>query len=411
MSFPSVTMNSNFKSDNTETSTQPQPKIPIKNERSVGTIPQWNEEENQLLDQQMKTTNFLENTDMLYKLQSLFPNKSSQQILNRIKWVAGGKKQNWEEFCVQCSYQPFTISTYQKYTEHREQIPKINPQIQTIHSIRPLQSQIKQEGKTTLPQQIQNTIPIIQQTPTHPLPSSNQVIQQQIQIKSINTSNQLQRSNQIGQVTPGNQPIMQEIGNQIQTFIQTKQQTQPIHYQQYSQINSINNTLSQQQQTQLNIPITIPLQQQILEDKLENKKKPKISKLEKDDKTKKQSSRKRKTKEIEKNIQQPLINSNEIEEQIKELIENNEQVLASIEISLQTQELLSLDRQWIITFGSNIKNLLSMTDTLAKPARLPFLSLALNLPPELADIQQFPTYPGINQIPQQQTNIRYQPQY
>ncbi|GAB1224833.1 hypothetical protein ENUP19_0220G0001 [Entamoeba nuttalli] len=349
---------------------------------------------------------------MLYKLQPLFPNKSSQQILNRIKWVAGGKKQNWEEFCVQCSYQPFTISTYQKYPEYREQIPKINHQIQTLHSVRPLQPQIKQEGQSSIPQQIQNTIPIIQQTPTHPLPSSNQVFQQQLQIKPINTSTQLQRSNQIGQITPGNQPIMQEIGNQIQTFVQTKQQTQPIHYQQYSQISPINKTISQQQ-TQLNVPITIPLQQQIpnAEDKLDNKKKPKIPKIEKDDKTKKQPSRKRKTKEIEKNIQQPLINSNEIEDQIKELVDNNEQVLASIEISLQTQDLLSLDRQWLITFGSNIKNLLSMTDTLAKPARLPFLSLALNLPPELADIQQFPAYPGMNQIPQQQTNIRYQPQY
>ncbi|EMS12721.1 hypothetical protein KM1_056140 [Entamoeba histolytica HM-3:IMSS] len=158
MSFPSVTINSNFKNDNPETPTQQQPKIPIKNERSVGTIPQWTEEENQLLDQQMKT----------------------------IKWVAGGKKQNWEEFCVQCSYQPFTISTYQKYPEYREQIPKINHQIQTLHSVRPLQPQIKQEGQSSIPQQIQNTIPIIQQTPTHPLPSSNQIFQQQLNKMCMN---------------------------------------------------------------------------------------------------------------------------------------------------------------------------------------------------------------------------------
>ncbi|GAB1224839.1 hypothetical protein ENUP19_0220G0007, partial [Entamoeba nuttalli] len=108
---------------------------------------------------------------------------------------AGGKKQNWKNL-FQCSYQPFTISTYQKYPEYREQIPKINHQIQTLHSVRPLQPQIKQEGQSSIPQQIQNTIPIIQQTPTHPLPSSNQVFQQQLQIKPINTSTQLQRSNQ-----------------------------------------------------------------------------------------------------------------------------------------------------------------------------------------------------------------------
>ncbi|ELP89041.1 hypothetical protein EIN_164510 [Entamoeba invadens IP1] len=119
-------------------------------------------------------------------------------------------------------------------------------------------------------------------------------------------------------------------------------------------------------------------------------KKPRPPKVEKEEKLKKSGGRKKKVKDIEKTTIQTIPSTTDMEQQINQLLTNNETILQTAELYTQTQQNFVIEKQQIIAFSTNIKNLLGLTDFLARPARLPFLSLLLDLPPDVNDgTQQF----------------------
>ncbi|ELP89071.1 hypothetical protein EIN_165410 [Entamoeba invadens IP1] len=312
MSFANVKLTPTYNLPQEQHPQQPQQQQ-IKTERTVGEIPVWSDAENNILE----NSPFLENPQMVYKLQSSLPLKSAQQIMTRIKWVNSGKQKPWEEFCVTCQFQPFQLPSTQKpyvqvYKPQTAYEPKPNAQVSQAQ-IPPNQTVVTQNFSAPI-NPIVPPMRFSSLLPTKPVPP------------------------------PQSQPL-----------ISKKVIPQPVK----------------------------------IED---DKKMPKPLKIEKEEKPKKAApSRKRKTKEkeLEKVTTQPVPSQGDMEEQINRLLTNNETILQNIEIFFQSQQSFTLDKQQVLAFSTNIKNLLGLTDYLARPARLPFLSLLLDLPPDVSDIQQF----------------------
>ena len=146
----------------------------------------------------------------------------------------------------------------------------------------------------------------------------------------------------------------------------------------YQNLNRVNRNIIAKQ-TMIN--------KQEIDERIDKNKKPKMIKDEK-----KKTTRKRKVKDEKINTQtnQTIqITPNEIENNIQVAIENNKYILTQLEYIVDKKEFSSFDRNWILNFCHNINLLLCMTDDIAKPARLPFLSLTLDVPPELVDAQRF----------------------
>ena len=82
--------------------------------------------------------------------------------------------------------------------------------------------------------------------------------------------------------------------------------------------------------------------------------------------------------------------SNQSENEIKQLIQHNDEILQIIEnnLLLQHDDFIELNKNYIIQFCLNSKYLLELTHSLSKPQELPFMPLVLNLPENLIQIPQ-----------------------
>ncbi|KAL7716719.1 Myb-like domain-containing protein [Entamoeba marina] len=305
-----------------------QQQLNVKNEKSMGNIPVWTDDENNTLQRHMNQTNFLQDTDMIYRIKPFFPDKTVQQILNRIQWFSNRCTPSWEEFCM-------------------KQYSKPLPQPHAIYQQKfsPGQFHENYQDKQTLPSE-----PKYQQ---HTYPDQKFFLQQQFQNEQINQ-----------------QPTQQQLSQQQLPQQQQLQQENPIQ----RETKPIPNQIGVQ-----------PIQESSISPKTNDssrKRKPKSVKTEKEEvKQPKKQTRKRKNKEVEKPAPQN-VNSSVIQNDIQKLVDENEQLLQQIQTTVDDQS-TSLEKQWVVNFSNNIRNLLKMTDSLAKPARLPFLSLMLDLPPEM----------------------------
>ena len=77
-------------------------------------------------------------------------------------------------------------------------------------------------------------------------------------------------------------------------------------------------------------------------------------------------------------------NKEMIENNINEILHQNEKILNDIENTLMySEEFVDINKSNILQFNTNLSMLIDMTEELASPKELPFLSMILNITPEM----------------------------
>ena len=77
-------------------------------------------------------------------------------------------------------------------------------------------------------------------------------------------------------------------------------------------------------------------------------------------------------------------NKEMIENNIKEILYQNEMILKEIENTLiYHEEFVEINKSNILQFNTNLSLLIDLTEELSSPKELPFLSMILNITPEM----------------------------
>ncbi|EDR23656.1 hypothetical protein EDI_237430 [Entamoeba dispar SAW760] len=364
--------------------------------------PFWSEEEQSLLDENIKKLEITEdNLKSIFQISMLFPNKTIQQLTMRVHWLQIKETISWENYwkTFQRKEQqtPLQSPKDSNHSSPRYKMEKLRNRKSCQFIPKKLSEDQQRRKRKSVPNGLDDSSPI----------SSPDLLKVQSKYQPLNHQNQTDstQSDPLTQIpgliqfkgpmnlkhNRGSARFMQlsslQERNELNSF-QYQQQSSNEQIKRRPGIISVMQTSSQQN----NIPFTSIQQSKIINSSQIQQP---IRSINQNPITTTHMTR---HQSLPQTLQpQGLINhsipinslqlnvcnqSQYIINQIDNILKENESILKYIQESIQLN--IALDPNYINAFSKNLQSLLFLTDELAKPSSLPFLKLVLSIPPSLA---------------------------
>ncbi|EKE41784.1 hypothetical protein ENUP19_0039G0014 [Entamoeba nuttalli] len=376
--------------------------------------PFWSEEEQLLLDENIKKLEITEdNLKSIFQISMLFPNKTIQQLTMRVHWLQLKETVSWENYwkTFQRKEQqtPLQSPKDSNHSSPRYKMEKLRNRKSCQFIPKKLSEDQQRRKRKSVPNGLDDSSPI-SSPDLLKIQSKYQSLNQQTQSDSI----QSDLSDPLTQIPgliqfKGPMNLKHNRGSarfmQLQS-LQERNELNSLQYQQQSsndQIKRRSGIISVMQTgSQQNIPFTSIQQSKILNSsqiqqplRSINQKPVTTTHI-----TRHQSLPQTLQPRVLINQSIPInslqlnsINQSQyIINQIDNILKENESILKYIQESIQLN--IALNPNYINAFNKNLHSLLFLTDELAKPSSLPFLKLVLSIPPLVSQqISQTPIEP------------------
>ncbi|ELP86584.1 hypothetical protein EIN_162180 [Entamoeba invadens IP1] len=331
----------------------------------------WTDDEQRLLEENIARLEISEkNLKMIFEISMLFPHKTVQQIIMRLKWNSQKNDITWESYCAQniksspsCSPDISNHSSPRiSKSKPNRKVPQPTPKkldaekrkrrsVPDSATISVAQSRNKNRFSLNQENSFGNSNFTI--TNGSSQTSSNysyNTISGIHQVKGPRTLKHNRGSAMFMQVNP-----IEEVDESasLKSFQQTQPTVQPPVGEKMEEMSTINYPESdsprfQKIETFQNIPTVPPVPLQ---------------------------------GDTRCGVTGQELNLQDLILRIDGLVRDNNSILNYVESSINKN--LQIDPNYLNAFGTNLQNLLELTDGIAKPSRLPFMPLTLNVPPSL----------------------------